>query len=83
MSNTFSEQIKKSLHGDEYYSPENVVNMIIPYIKAKGFKKIWCPFDTAESNFVKILKKEFEVVHGHIFTGQDFFKYDSPPHAIV
>lgn len=75
----FSEQIKKSVGGDEYYSPENAVEMILPVLRKHRFKKIWCPFDTAESNFVKLLSKEFEVIHGHIATGQDFFSYTTPP----
>lgn len=75
----FSEAIKTSIGGDEYYSPENTVEMILPVIRQRGFKKIWCPFDTVESNFVKLLSKEFDVVHGHIFTGQNFFDYLAPP----
>lgn len=76
---SFSDAIKTSVGGDEYYSPENTVEMILPIIRKHGFKKIWCPFDTVESNFVKLLSKEFEVVHGHIATGQDFFSYITPP----
>lgn len=39
-----------------------------------GIKKILCPFDKAESNFVKVLTEQgFEVSYGHIETGQDFF----------
>lgn len=47
----FSQQIKNSVGGDEYYSPQNVVDMILPYIPKD--KTIWCPFDKAESNFVQ------------------------------
>lgn len=75
----FSEAIKTSIGGDEYYTPENAVEMILPIIRKRGFKKIWCPFDTMESNFVKLLSKEFNVVNGHIFTGQNFFDYLAPP----
>ena len=57
--------------------------MIIPYLKEKGYKRIWCPFDTEESNFVKVLKsKGFEVLYGHIETGQDFFEYEEVPYGI-
>ena len=76
---SFSDTIKTSIGGDEYYSPENAVEMILPVIRKHGFKKIWCPFDTADSNFVKILSKEFDVTHGHISTGQDFFEFVAPP----
>lgn len=75
----FSETIKTSIGGDEYYTPENAVEMILPVIRKHGFKTVWCPFDTAESNFVKLLSRECNVVHGHIATGQDFFDYTAPP----
>ena len=39
-----------------------------------GYKKILCPFDKAESNFVKVLKENgFEVSYSHIEDGIDFF----------
>lgn len=76
---SFSESIKTSLGGDEYYTPSNAVEMILPVLRKHNFSKVWCPFDTAESNFVVKLSKEFEVVYGHIYTGQDFFEYDTPP----
>ena len=41
---------------------------------------VWCPFDTDNSEFVLALKEHgFKVVHSHIMTGQDFFKYE-PEH---
>lgn len=82
---SFSQEIKKSIGGDEYYSPQNVVDMIVPYIKAdKRFKKIWCPFDTEDSRFVQTFQKEgYEVEFGHISTGQDFFKFKEPLGEIV
>ena len=45
MSENFSMQIKKS-NTDEWYTPEECVEYIVPYLK--GFKKILCPFDKAE-----------------------------------
>lgn len=72
--NSFSEQIKKS-NTDEWYTPESAVRYIIPYLKAKGYSKILCPFDTSDSNFVKLLVEEgFNVTYGHIDIGQDFFE---------
>lgn len=32
----FSIDIKKSVNGDEYYSPQNVVDMIVPYVVGGG-----------------------------------------------
>ena len=62
---------------DEYYTPSYAIYPIIKYLKPNS--KIWCPFDTEESEFVKVFKKEgFDVIYGHINTGQDFFNTDVP-----
>ena len=80
----FSQEVKKSIGGDEYYSPQNVVDMILPYIKDREFKKIWCPFDTEASLFVQTFKREgFDVAFGHISTGQDFFEIKEPQGDVV
>lgn len=69
----FSQQIKQS-NTDEWYTTEDSVYMIVPYLHGGGYKRILCPFDTVESNYVKVLSKEgFSVEYGHIKTGQDFF----------
>lgn len=79
-----SEAIKTSINGDEYYTLKESVDMIIPYILGRGYKSVWCPFDTEESEFVKSFKAlGMEVVYGHIKTGQDFFEYDMPQAEIV
>ena len=40
---------------------------------------IWCPFDTADSAYVKVFSRNgFRVIYGHIQTGQDFFQTDTP-----
>ena len=59
---------------DEYYTPQYAVYPIIKYLKPHSH--IWCPFDTHQSNFVKLLEKE-----GHMVTythkdnrGEDFFQ---------
>ena len=80
----YSDQIKKSIHGDEYYSPQNVVDMIVPYIIGGGYSKIWCPFDKADSKFVTTFQDlGLDVIYGHIETGQDFFLYERPQGEIV
>jgi len=81
---SFSQEIKKSIGGDEYYSPQNVVDMIKPYILNHGFEKIWCPFDTEDSRFVQTFQEAgLDVSFGHIKTGQDFFDYAEPQGEIV
>lgn len=70
----FSQQIKKS-NTDEWFTMENDVSIILPYLLKNGYKKILCPFDTADSNFVKVLRREgLTVSYSHIQTGIDFFE---------
>ena len=38
---------------DEFYTPVYAIEPLIKYLKPGS--TIWCPFDTEESNFVKIL----------------------------
>jgi len=60
---------------DELYTPPILVKPIIKYIP-KG-KRIWCPFDTENSEFVLMLKEAgFDVAFSHIWNGQDFFQYE-------
>jgi hypothetical protein len=76
--------IKKNGNGDEYYTPKYIVEILLPYIKAKGYKNIWCPFDKEWSEYVKVFKDEgFNVFHTHIDYGEDFFKVLHPPHDII
>lgn len=70
----FSLQIKKS-NTDEWYTDIASVNLIVPSLRDNGYKRILCPFDKPESNFVKVLTEQgFDVTYGHIETGQDFFE---------
>ena len=32
----FETQVRQSINGDEYYTPENAVNMILPYLQRGG-----------------------------------------------
>lgn len=57
---------------DEFYTPINAVLPIVKYIKPGAI--IWCPFDTDESNFVKVFRlMGFTVVESHLNNGTDFF----------
>ena len=59
---------------DEWYTPSDAVEMIVPYLQKKNYKKILCPFDKEESNFVKVFRANgFDVSYSHIETGTDFF----------
>ena len=62
---------------DEYYTPSYAVYPIIKYIKPNSI--IWCPFDKEDSQFVRVLKQQgFNVIYGHIGTGQDIFEVEVP-----
>ncbi|MEE0970685.1 MAG: sugar-phospahte nucleotidyltransferase [Clostridia bacterium] len=57
---------------DEWYTPEYAVVPIVKYLKPCS--TIWCPFDKADSKFVKTFSKRgFSVIHTHIEDGIDFF----------
>jgi hypothetical protein len=73
----FSTQLKQN-NTDEWYTTEEAVNIIIPYLNKKGYRKILCPFDLCESNFNKVLSRNgFDVTYSHIQTGTDFFEIDN------
>lgn len=58
---------------DEYYTPPILVKPILDFIKPNS--TVWCPFDTAESEFVIQFKNNnHKVIYSHICNGQDFFK---------
>lgn len=74
---SFSQDLKQS-NTDEWYTPRDCVELIVPFLQKGGYKKILCPFDTAESQYVKVLtERGYDVTYGHIATGQDFFDIDN------
>ena len=71
---------------DESYTYKGFIYPILPLIQdwctSNNIESplIWCPFDKAESNFVKVLREcGYQVVHSHIETGEDFLEYE-PEH---
>jgi hypothetical protein len=63
-------------NNDECYTPEYAVLPILEFTEQFKNKIILCPFDTEESNFVKILKNNgFHVVYSHIRDNQNFYNY--------
>lgn len=64
---------------DEFYTPYYAIEPILKYIKPKS--AIWCPFDTADSLFVKTLVNNgHDVCYSHISMGEeyDFFTCEVP-----
>lgn len=67
-------------NNDECYTPAYAVIPLLPYLEPFKGKTIWCPFDTEESQFVRVLRESgHKVVFSHIQFGQDYFEYE-PEH---
>ena len=78
-----------TVKNDECYTPRYAVRPILKYIQRGSH--VWCPFDTEESNFVKMLSLHgCQVTATHMQTGNDFFKtmihadyiVSNPPYSI-
>lgn len=82
---------KKKGLTDEWYTPESAIYPLLVHIPYGAI--IWCPFDTEESNFVKVLKQRgYRVEYSHIDTDNgNFLTYEpdewdiivsNPPYSI-
>lgn len=63
-------------HNDEFYTPLYAIKPILEFIPLSV--KVWCPFDTEQSLFVKELSKTNEVVYSSLLNGQNFFEIEVP-----
>lgn len=64
---------------DECYTPRYAVLPLLKYIPKNW--TIWCPFDTDESEYVKVLiENGYNVINSHISYGQDFYTYEPDEH---
>lgn len=63
-------------HNDEFYTPLYAVKPILEFVPP--CVKVWCPFDTEQSLFVKELNKTNEVVCSSLLNGEDFFEMEVP-----
>jgi hypothetical protein len=62
---------------DEFYTPAYAIEPLYEFIKPNSL--IWCPFDTDESLFVKLLtQKGHNVINTHLGTGHNFFTTEIP-----
>jgi len=59
---------------DECYTPAYAVKPILKYIPEGS--TVWCPFDTKESEFVKQISQEHNVIYSHIDYKEDFFQWE-------
>jgi len=62
---------------DEFYTPNYAIEPLLKHLKPNS--NVWCPFDTQDSNFVKLLTASgHTVTHSHISAGSDFFTAEPP-----
>ena len=61
-------------NNDECYTPAYGVTPILKYIPKDAV--VWCPFDTAESEFVRQISTQNKVIATHISQGIDFFEFE-------
>ncbi|MBN2545722.1 MAG: sugar-phospahte nucleotidyltransferase [Spirochaetes bacterium] len=65
-------EIRNFKKDDEYYTPRYAVIPLLKYLKPNSI--IWCPFDTENSQYVKVFNEfNHTVVYSHIDEGDDFF----------
>ena len=63
---------------DECFTPAYAVQPILEFIPKDA--TVWCPFDTADSEFVKLIHDNGNcVLHSHLDDGLDFFNFQ-PEH---
>ena len=68
-------QAKTDKESDEIYTPAYVVKPILRYIHKDNI--VWCPFDTEDSEYVKLLQENGnKVLFSHIEEGKNFFFYE-------
>ncbi len=64
---------------DEVFTPKYAVTPLLKYLSPTKYT-IWCPFDTEDSNYVKVFKEAgHSVIVTHIDNGQNFFTYAPEP----
>jgi len=62
---------------DEFYTPSYAIKPLFKYIKPNSI--IWCPFDTDQSLFVRLLKKQgYSVINTHLTNSGNFFEIAPP-----
>ena len=67
---------------DEVFTPKYAVLPLVKYIP--NGSTIWCPFDTLESEYVKVFAENgYKVIHSHIDEGKNFFEYEPKEYDII
>ena len=68
---------------NEFFTSSETIEDLLKIIHIKENAIIWCPFDTNESQFVKILSKKYKVIASHINEGKDFYNYEPEKWDII
>lgn len=72
-----TKKIYETLHiNDECYTPAYAVLPLLKYLEPFKSKTIWCPFDTEESEYVKVLTANgHKVIYSHKDSGDNFYDF--------
>jgi hypothetical protein len=62
----------------ERYTYAYGVEPLLKYIPKDAV--VWCPCDTVESEFVKVISRQNKVIHSHLDGGKDFLTYEPDEH---
>ncbi len=77
MLNVGNMTAKRTSDSDEWYTPAYAVRPLLKYLAMTSYHTIWCPFDTPESEYVKIFAQNgYNVLYSNISAGQNFFEYE-------
>lgn len=68
---------------DERMTPAYAVLALLPHLRdALRDVRVWCPFDTEESQFVQVLRSVGStVIYSHISDGRDFYRWSPPANS--
>lgn len=70
------------VQSDEMYTPFYAVEPIVKYVSKSAV--VWCPFDKDWSAYVRLFRKNGNIViHSHIDTGHDFFEYEPEQYDVI
>lgn len=71
-------------NNDECYTPEYAIWPLLEFLEPYKEKILWLPFDTEESEFVKVLSEfGYNIVYSHIDYGQNFYTYEPEQWDII
>ena len=69
---------------NEYYTPSYAIEPLLEFLEVYRNDTIWCPFDTKDSEFVKVFTKEgYKVIYSHVDDGKNFFTYEPDDYQVI